>query len=101
MFPNRGAHAVPQWFQVGIINAGPLDGVLVNRHSLFEPLLTFVQSPQLGAVAREVVQYRPHLGKPVRHGQQVIERFLGALQFMQGKGPVNPSIRSVGGELSG
>jgi hypothetical protein len=31
----------------------------------------------------------------------VIERFLGALQFMQGKGPVNPSIRSVGGELSG
>jgi hypothetical protein len=46
--PERAAHAVPERFEIRVINRRPLDGVLVNGHRLLEPRFAFLQAAQLG-----------------------------------------------------
>ena len=96
----RGAvNAVPERFQIWIVNPRPPDGVRVNRHGYVEPVLTFVQPPQLSAVAGEVVGDRPDLREFDRHGQQLIERLLRAFQLVQSKGALNPRFGPVRSEF--
>lgn len=98
-FPHRPAHTVAQWFQVGIINRRLLDRLLVNGHRLFEPLQALLQPAKLAAVAGEIVGNGPYLAELLRRGQQLVERFLGALQFVQRERAVNPGVRPTRGEL--
>jgi len=97
--PKRGTHAVPERFQIGVINRRSIDSVLVDRHCFLEPLLTFVQPRQLGAVARKVVRDRPHLRERFRHRRQLIESLLRTLQLVQSEGAMNPTVRPFRREL--
>jgi hypothetical protein len=52
-------------------------------------------SDPIGAVARKVVQNGPDIGEFVRHAPQLVERFPGALEFMQSKRAMNPAFRPL------
>jgi len=63
--PKSAAHAVPERFQIRLINGRTLYGVLVDGHRFFEPRCAVLQPPQLGAVAGQVVRDQPDLGEPL------------------------------------
>lgn len=69
LLPNAPAHAVPKGLQVRVINPGPLHRLLINQDRLLEPRCAFLETPQLGAVAGQVVGDGPFLGEFVHNRQ--------------------------------